>query len=54
MTVQYTTTAESDVERILKIGQHLPRLGYGKNQVSCFFLLTGYFIREWQDITYLC
>ena len=40
MTFYYTFTAESDSERILKIGQHLPKLWAIKYRVV-FFMKHG-------------
>jgi len=44
MTVRYTIAAESDGERILKIGQHLPKLWA---RIKCpDFLTHGVYVRK--------
>ena len=41
--MRYAITAESDGERILKIGQHLPKL-WARIKVGVFFLNTVYIL----------
>ena len=49
MIFYYTFTAESDGERILKIGQHLPKLWANKYRVVFYETRCRAVQREWRN-----